>query len=70
MIVYRVQPGHATLGPEVLAVGTRERGRHRDHEPNPVDRRDQAAAPHLRGRQASLPADQRGLRRGQGLGRT
>ena len=68
LVVDRVQPGHAPLGPEELPVGAGERGRDRDDEPHPVDRGDQAAAPRLREREPGLAGDQRGVRGGQGLG--
>ena len=68
VVVYRVQPGHAALGPEVLAVRAGERGRDRDDEPHPVNGRNQPAAPRLRERQPGLPGDQRSVRCGQGFG--
>jgi hypothetical protein len=67
-VVYGVEPGHAPLGPEVLAVGAGERGGDRDDEPHPVDGGDQAAAPCLREGKPGLPGDQRGVGRRQGLG--
>jgi hypothetical protein len=51
-LVYSVQPGHAALGPEVLAVGRANATRTGTTNPHPAGRGGQAAAPRLGERQA------------------
>ena len=54
LVVDHVEPGHAALGSEVLAVGPGVDAGDGDDEPHPVDRGDQAAAQHLGERDAGL----------------
>jgi hypothetical protein len=68
-LVYSVQPGHAALGPEVLAVVRANATRTGTTNPHPASRRPRRPGRRpTPGRAAGLPGNQRGVRGGQDLG--